>query len=177
MSDARKAAFGGVLSALSLVLLAMSAFMPITYIWVMLSGFVIMIIAVEIGRMTAFLAYFAVSSLCFMLLPNIVIIMQFSLLLGWYPILKTWLDDTIVHTLVRIPIKLVIFICFAVTSLFIASHILGATVLWGRGLEQAGFLLAIPIAQSMIFCIAYDYLLDSFHDRYLTTLRPRIFTR
>ena len=168
MSKARQIAIGGVFSALSFVLMFLSSFMPLTFLWVQLSGFVIMIIMVETGRKSAFLAYIAVALMCFMLLPNIVIVMEFALIIGYYPIIKMWLDD-IERTFIRRAVKLAVFLAFTATSLFVSAHIFGIATI------ELGFYLAIPIGQMTIFCMVNDYLLGHVHQYYTTKIRPNIF--
>ena len=170
MSKARQIAISGVFSALSFVLMFMSSFMPLTFLWVQLSGFVIMVIMVETGRRNAFLAYVAVTLMCFILLPNTVIIMEFALIIGYYPIIKMWLDN-IERTFVRRAVKLAIFLVLAATSLFVSAHIFGIATI---GL---GFYLAIPIGQMTIFCMVNDYLLGHIHQYYATKIRPNIFEK
>jgi len=175
MSKTKQLAIGGIFSALSIMLMFMSSFMPLTYLWVMLSGFVIMVIVIESGRRIAFLAYFVVALMSFILLPNIVIIMEFALLIGYYPIIKMWLDN-IGRALVRMAIKLVIFLVFSVVILFISVQILGIAVIFGQA-ERSRLFYMIPIGQITIFCIAYDYVLKSIHQYYVTNLQPKIFQR
>ena len=173
ISKTRQLAIGGIFSALSFTLMFLSSFMPLTYLWVMFSGFVIMIIVTETGRKTAFLAYVSVALLCFILLPNVLIIMEFALLIGYYPIIKIWLDS-INRILVRWVVKLAIFFASAVASLFITVYVLGIPVYFLQS-EQTRFFIAIPVAQITIFAIAYDYFLRQIHQYYTTKLRPKIF--
>ena len=175
MSKAQEISVAGIFSALSFVLMFLSAFMPLTYLWVMLSGFAIMIIMIEAGQKTAFFAYISVTFLCFMLLPNIVISMEFALLIGYYPMIKLWLDN-IERTLIRRAAKLAIFLIFSVVTLFISIHILGIVVAFGQ-VEQMRFFILIPIGQITIFCIAYDYVLGHMHRHYIKSLRPKIFPK
>ena len=127
-----------------------------------------MVVVIETGRKTAFLAYIAVALMCVMLLPNIVIAMEFALLFGYYPIIKMWLDD-IGRTFVRRVVKLTIFLIFAVVSLFISIHVLGIAIT-----GQMSVYIAIPLGQITIFCIVNDYLLGHIHQHYTTKLRPII---
>jgi len=173
MSKTQQLAIGGIFSALSFTLMFLSSFMPLTYLWVMFSGFVIMIIMTETGRKTAFLAYVIVALLCFVLLPNILIIMEFALLIGYYPIIKIWLD-TINRTLVRWVVKLAVFLASAAASLFITVHILGIPISFLQP-EQTSIFTVIPMVQITIFAIAYDYFLGQIHRYYTTKLRPKIF--
>ena len=140
----------------------------------MLSGFVIMVIMIEAGHKTAFLAHIAVTLMCFMLLPNIVILLEFALLIGYYPIIKMWLDN-IARTLIRRLTKLAIFLVFAAATLFISIQIFGVGVMFGY--DQARLFVLIPIGQITIFCIAYDYVLGHALQYYTASLRPKIFPR
>jgi len=175
MSKIQQLAIGGIFSAIGVMLMFMSSFMPLTYLWVMSGGFVTMVIMIEAGRKTAFLAYVVITLMCFILLPNIVIIMEFALLIGYYPIIKMHLDN-INRPLIRRAVKLAMFLLFSVAVLFISTQILGTTVLFGQ-VEQSRLFILIPMGQITIFCIAYDYTLTHIHQHYVTKLRPKIFRR
>lgn len=175
MSKARQLAIGGGFSALSLMLMYMSLFMPLTYLWVYFSGFMIMVIVVEAGRKTAFTAYIAVALLCFILLPNIMRAMAFTALIGHYPAIKGLLDG-INSAFIRKVAKAAIFISAAAIQVFISVQLLGIPIAFTFGqFEHTEILFAIAVSQPAVFYIVYDYILGSIHDSYITKLRPKLF--
>ena len=173
MSKTRQLAIGAVFSALGFILMYMSSFMPLTYLWVVLSGFMIMAIVTEAGRKAALCAYFAVSLLCIILLPNVMRVVEFAIFIGCYPVIKTWLD-VIKHKSMRRMANGVIFIIFAVVSLFVSINVLGITIDFDE-ISQVGILVALPLGQMIFLGIFYDYALGRIHRYYLTELRQKIF--
>lgn len=172
MSKARQISIGAIFSAISFMMVFLSMYMPLTYLWVMLGGFGIMVIMTEAGARTATLAYITVSILCFILLPNISRAITFVLLTGYYPIIKVWLDN-ITRGSVRRVIKLLVFLMYSIVSTWITVQILGLAV----GFEQLGHLrihILIPLAQLTIYGIAYDYVLKELKQKYVEKIRPKI---
>ena len=172
MSKARHAAIGGVFSALSILLMFMSLFMPLTHLWVAFGGFMILLIVIEAGRKTAFCSYIAVVFLCFILIPNIVRVAEFMLFIGYYPIIKMQLDN-IGRIWLRRLVKFVLFIVCAVINLIVFIHVLGIAVAFEQ-IQQVGMYIALPLGQMLILYIGYDYLLKHFHLYYIAKLRSKI---
>jgi len=175
MSKAQQLAIGGIFSALSFIMVYMSNFMPLPYLWIYLSGLVIMAIVTEAGRKIAFCAYIVVVILCFMLLPNIARTMIFTLLIGYYPVIKVWLDN-ISHALIRRTIKLIVFLVAASIDVFVSINLLGISFAVGQ-IEQWEILFAIAVARTAAFGIAYDFLLGNIHKYYIAELRPKFILR
>ena len=169
MSKVRCVAIGGIFSALSIIIIFMSLFMPLTYLWVALSGFPILLIVIEAGRKTAFCAYIGVTLLCFVLIPNMLRTVEFALFIGFYPIIKMKLDS-LDRTWFRRVIKLVLFFVCAVVNLTISVHMLGVSVAFEH------IHIAVPVGAMMISYIGYDYLLAYFYHYYVTKLRSKIMT-
>lgn len=175
MLKARQIAMGGILSALSFVFMFMSLFMPLTYIWIFMSGIAILIIVIEAGRKAAICAYIAVTLLCFILIPNIFRTLAFALSFGYYPIIKMWLDN-ISQTWLRLALKLALFLASAVVNLVIYVNLMGIEIDFGQ-IQQVGTFIALPIGSFVLAHIGYDIWLGAFHRYYIERLQPRIFGR
>ena len=166
MSKTLQMTIGGIFSALSFTFMYLSLFMPLTYLWVYLAGFVMMAIAIETGRKTALCAYVVVALLCFMLLPNMARALSFAALIGYYPVIKVRLDN-ISRAFVRRIAKAAIFAAAAVAEVFVVVQLLGLSVAPGIGqFEHAGAVFTIAVAQRTAFAVAYDYVLGFVHHRY-----------
>ena len=158
MSSTKQLATSAILSALSIMLLSLSSFMPLTFWWVMLSGLVILIIRIEINLKYAIMSYVVVSSLGLMLLPNMPIILQFVMFFGCYPIIKVHLDK-IEHRVKRIVAKLLVVLILEGTSLFFIAFILGLSVLV---IEDTSimFMVLLTLGHRVIGGFLYDYMLN-----------------
>ena len=89
----KNAALCGLLGALSLVILTFGGLIPIaTFCAPALSGIVILIAASECGLRQGWLMYLAVALLSLLLVPERETAFMFVFLLGYYPLLKVWLE-------------------------------------------------------------------------------------
>lgn len=92
MKQTGKVALGGVLGALSVVLLMGTVFPYATFALPVLAGLVLVPVAVEAGRGWGFLTFAAVALLNLLLTPSMESKILFVAFLGYYPLLKLLLD-------------------------------------------------------------------------------------
>jgi hypothetical protein len=112
MSNVKKTALCGVLSALAAALLLTSRAGLTVYASPAAAGLVLGIVALEIGARRAFLCYAAVSFLSFFLAGPEGAVM-FIAILGYYPVLKLVIERTrrggLARKWVKLALKLVVF--------------------------------------------------------------------
>lgn len=104
-NDAKSMAFSGVMAALAVVIMCMGGIIPIaTYICPMLCAMLLAVVLQFVGRRLAWTWYVAVSLLSLLLGPDKEAAAVF-VFLGYYPIIKPWVDKR------KLPVlwKLVIF--------------------------------------------------------------------
>lgn len=101
-------AYCGMVSALCVALMLLGTIIPIAmFIAPAVAGFLIATVCVECGKKMAWTAYAAVSLLGLLFVPDKEIALIFAVLLGYYPLVKPWLDR--VHpVLLRVVSKLVL---------------------------------------------------------------------
>ena len=91
-SSARSIALSGVLAALAIVIMCLGGLIPLaTYICPMLCALICFFVLRLCGRRIAWAWYAAVSLLCVLIGPDKEAALVF-LFLGYYPIVKQWLD-------------------------------------------------------------------------------------
>jgi len=91
-SSAKSIALSGVLAALAIVIMCLGGMIPIaTYICPMLCALICFFVLRLCGRRIAWVWYAAVSLLCVLVGPDKEAALVF-LFLGYYPIIKRWLD-------------------------------------------------------------------------------------
>jgi hypothetical protein len=101
-------AYCGMVAALSVALMLVGAIFPIAmFIAPALASFLIATVCVECGRKSALTTYAAVSLLGLLFVPDKEVAMVYAALLGYYPLLKPYLDH-IRMSLVRAVCKLLL---------------------------------------------------------------------
>ena len=91
-NDAKSIAFGGVMAALAVVIMCMGGVVPVaTYVCPMLCAMLLAVVLRFVGRRLAWTWYVAVSILSVLLGPDKEAAAVF-VFLGYYPIIKPWVD-------------------------------------------------------------------------------------
>lgn len=86
-------AYCGMVCALCVALMLLGTIIPIAmFIAPAVAGFLVTTVCVECGREMAWTAYAAVSLLGILFVPDKEITLIFTVLLGYYPLVKPWFD-------------------------------------------------------------------------------------
>lgn len=159
MKSSYKVALGGVIAALCLVLMFLTAVFPLLNMALPLyAGMLITVVAVEINCSWAFVTYAVVSVLAFFVTPDKEAWLFFTMFFGYYPVLKA-LFDRLKLRLLCILCKLAVFNTAIVTAFYILTQVMGTFDLK----EEFGFLKewlipALLVGGNLIF-LFYDYTL------------------
>lgn len=120
----KKVAFGAVVAALSLVFMLLTAVLPVgTYALPCFAGILLVIIVIEFGVPWAVGVYAGVSVLSFLLVSDKEAALYYALILGNYPILKSFFERIKIRWLSFI-LKLVYFNIVAVAAYYISIFLL-----------------------------------------------------
>ena len=174
-TNARKTALCGLFCGLSVVVLSLGSVLPLaTFCAPALAGLCIFPIGVEFGLKTGLLSYLVSSLLSAFFCPDREAMCIFVFLLGYYPLVKPWLDK-----LKNKPIQLLTKILLCNGSLAICYGILlllvGAPTL-RKELADAGIILLFTtILLGNIAFLVYDKALVNLFRVYLCQFRPKIF--
>lgn len=104
-----KVSLGGIISALSLVFMFLTGFMPLlVYLIPALTGAMLLIIYVEINAKWALFTYVSVALLCLFVTPDKEAGLLYIMFLGYYPILKMFVEK-IGNTILQWILKLLIY--------------------------------------------------------------------
>ncbi len=178
MSDRRvfRVAFCGVMAALSLAFMLLGTLIPLsTFICPMLAGALAVPVVWELGAGSGWLLYAAVSALSLILAPDKEAALLYVFLLGWYPVLRPKLMH-IRNRPLRIAVKLILFnaaVCAVYALLlfvFVSPDLTAETADW------TGPILAGVLLLGNVTFLLYDLLLARLTDRYVTRLRPKLFS-
>ncbi len=96
MRNSAKTALGGMIAALSIVTMLLTAVIPyLTYALPALAGVLLVLMVIEINKKWAVCTYIAVSILSFLILPDKEAAMMYFAFFGCYPIVKPVLEAKI----------------------------------------------------------------------------------
>lgn len=171
MRKSSKTALGGIIAALSLVLMLVSNFIPfLTYALPAVAGAVLMIMVIEINRRWAFCSYVAVSLLSLMILADKETAMMYVAFFGYYPIAKNIFESHLPAFWEKL-CKFLLFNIAVVVAYAIIIYVFNLPI---DELEEYGK-WAVPVLLLMgnIIFVLYDYLLTKLVTIYLKLWRRR----
>lgn len=167
-----KVSLGGIVAALCLVMMFLTAvFPPLNMTLPLFAGMLISMVAIEISSSWAFVTYVVVAILSFFITPDKEAAIFFTLLFGYYPVLKEY-TDKMKSKLLSLVIKLVIYNAAMIAIYYMTIYVLGTIDIF----EEFGFLgsFMIPILLVIINVIffLYDYCLSVIKASYVKWFRP-----
>ena len=170
-------ALGGICSAVCLLLMFSSSFLPmLDYTIPTFAGFMMVVMIVEVDKNWAIATYCAVSLLSIFVTPNYEATLLFILFMGYYPILKYYLDQKKNRLLVW-AIKLAVF-NVAIVIFFLAFQYIFTSVDMLEGMEMFGkYAVLVLWAAANLFFFIYDYALTQLTDMYINWFRKKILRR
>lgn len=174
MKQSSKCAIGGILSALSLVLMISVAIIPfLTYALPAVAGTLIVLMVIETDKKWAFGVYAAVAILAMILVPDKEVAVMYLAFFGYYPILKSAVESKLNNALGWI-IKIATFLVTIVLSYVLMINLMGVTV---DEIEEFG-IVAVPMLLGMgtFAFIMYDIALTKLIILYLQKFR-KLFKR
>lgn len=173
-SNTKKIAFGGIICALSLVVMFLSTVFPMAeYTCPALAGIFLIALVLDFNKKTALLAYAAISLLSVFMLPNKEAAIIFVAFLGYYPILKSCLEQTKSRILEWI-LKISIFNVSIFISYFIIIHVFNMTALLNdmQGFAEYGVLILLALGN--VAFIIYDFALTNLIGMYIQRIKPKL---
>ncbi|MBR2869348.1 MAG: hypothetical protein IKB88_09865 [Clostridia bacterium] len=169
MKQSSKCAIGGIVSALSLVLMISVAIIPfLTYALPAVAGLLIVFIVIEIDKKWAVGVYSAVGILAFLLVPDKEVAMMYIAFFGYYPIIKAVLENRLPTALCWI-IKVVTFVVTMVAAYLFLIFVMGIAI---DEIDEFGA-VAVPmlLGAGCVAFVAYDIALTRIITVYLLKWR------
>jgi hypothetical protein len=160
--------------ALSVALELLGAVLPIAmFIAPAAASFLVATVCVECGRKMALMAYVAVSLLGLVLVPDKEVALIYTVLLGYYPLVKPYLDRLRL-ALLRVGAKLLL--CNgAVLSMYGVLLLLFPVAEVSQELKQAAWAMAaVTLLLGNIAFLLYDRALVNLLRVYARVWRPRL---
>ena len=173
-SSSYKVAFGGIACALSLLCMFLSGVFPMAeYTTPALAGIILVVLVIDFGKPAAWIAYGAVSLLSLFITPNKEAVILFIAFLGYYPILKSNLEQ-IKSRVLEWVLKMLVFNAACISAYFVIINLFGMTELiteMSMGLEY-GIYLFLALANAVF--VLYDIALSQVITFYFNVIRPKL---
>ena len=158
MKQSSKCAIGGIVAALSLVMMISVAIIPfLTYALPAAAGILILLVVIEIDNKWAFGVYAAVSILAMLLVADKEVSVMYAAFFGYYPIVKSIFEKRLPKVLSFI-LKMLLFISTMLVSYYLMIKLMGLEI---NELEEFG-MMAVPmlIGMGLVAFIFYDFVLS-----------------
>lgn len=169
MKQSSKCALGGIVSALSLVLMISVAVIPfLTYALPAAAGMLIVFMVIETDKKWAFGVYAAVAILGVLLVPDKEVAVMYLAFFGYYPILKAVMESKLRPTLCW-ALKIGSFLLTMVVSYFLMIKLMGVTI---DEIDEFG-VMAIPMLLGLgtFAFVLYDIALSKLVTLYMLKWR------
>ena len=169
-----KVALGGIISAVCLLAMFCSGFLPmLDYAIPTFAGFLMVVMIVEVDRNWAIATYIAVSLLCPLITPNYQAAALFIVFMGYYPILKFDLDRS-KNVVLKWVIKLLVFNAAIVVFFLLFTFVfISEDMLEGMDTFGAYTLIIVWLAANFFFFL-YEFALTQLIDLYVNSFRKKI---
>lgn len=183
MSDKNRPSVGyvvslcGVMSGLALAFMFMMGMVPsFEYISPAIGGLLIWIIRKNLGVKYGMVSYLAVGFLGLLIVPNYEAIMMFVFLLGYYPIVREYLQK-IKFAVLRWIAKLAVFAIPSVGAYMVLIHLLGLTYLLEDANDFGKYGTLVLLGLGAFAFVLYDVFLGIFNPFYDKIIKPKIQSR
>ena len=171
LKQSGKVALGGIMAALSLLIMFLTAFPYMTYALPAIAGAVLIPVVIELGIKWAWMVYACVSFLSLLIAPSLEAKVMFIAFFGYYPIVKALLER-LHNRVLEWLLKYLIFNVAVVGAYFLSMRFFGldkdSFVIFGMNLPLVFLLLG-----NVEFLI-YDLALRNLIQGYIQVLRPKL---
>lgn len=167
-------ALGGVISAVCLLAMFCTGFLPmLDYTIPTFAGFLMVVMIVETNAKWAFTTYAAVSALCLLITPNYQASLLFIIFMGYYPILKIYLDK-IKSRAVSWCVKYAVFNVAIIIFYLLFQYVFMSEEMTD-GMESFGkYAVYVLWGAANVFFLIYDRLLGQLTELYVNWFRKKI---
>lgn len=164
----------GIMCGLALALMFLLGFVPFfEYFTPAIAGILIWVIRERLGVKYGIVSYIAVGILCMLITSNYESAMMFLFLLGYYPILREYLQKIKIKPL-RWLVKLSIYAVSAVSCYMLLIYLFGMTQLFEEFNEFGKYTSLFLLGMGALAFVIYDIFLGLFKPFYEKILVPKI---
>ena len=168
---------GGVINSLCVFFMFCSNLFPmLNYTIPTFAGFLMVVMIVETNAVWAFTTYASVSILSFLVTPNLEAALLFTIFMGYYPILRVYLEK-LKNPVLRWAIKLAVFNAAVILFYLLFQYVFMSEDML-EGMERFGkYAEAVLLAGANVFFLIYDRLVGQLTDLYVNWFRRKILKR
>ena len=171
MKDVRDLAYCGVFAALTVAIMFLGGVFPfLSYSISGICGSFLVIVIIEMGKSKAFFIYVVSSVLSLMFVSEKSIVFSYIFLLGYYPILKVYIER-LNGRVYRYILKICVFLL--ALSFYVGLYVVFFEVEFWK--EYSGWILLLTGLIFLIAALIYDFFLTIFKNYYIHILKPKIF--
>ncbi len=166
MKNSAKVALGGIITALSLVTMLLTAVIPyLQYALPAIAGALLVLMVIEINKKWAFMTYVSVSILSVLILTDKETAMMYIAYFGWYPILKPVLESRIKTTPVCFLVKIIISNAAFILGYLIVVKVFGIPIDEFQSAQK--WVLPLFLAAANLMFVLYDICITKLVEAYL----------
>ena len=174
MKKSSRVALGGVIASLCVLLMMMTGFFPfLTYAAPLLSGFLLIAVVCDCGYQWSVLVYLVVALLSVFVVPDKQAAMVF-LFLGYYPILKDYLDRKLKPGLFVWLIKFVVFNLSMIAAYALMIYVFRMPDIMTEMGELGKWTGLVTLGAGNIVFLVFEMALNNVFRVYKEYFRPRI---
>ncbi len=174
MNKTKRVAFGGVISAFSLVVMLLSGVFPFAEdTCPALAGILLIALVIDFNKRTALLAYVVIALLSLLISANKESAVLFLAFLGYYPILKSSLEQIKLRVIEWI-LKLVIFNAAIILSYYVIVNVFGMSEVLNEMNEFTKYGVPVMLGLGNITFVIYDIALTRLIGTYIQKIKPKL---
>lgn len=167
----------GIMCGLALALMFILGMIPsFEYVTPAVAGILIWVIRDRLGVKYGLVSYIAVGLLCLLITPNYEVAMMYIFLLGYYPIVREYLQRIRLKILRRAA-KLALFSVTAVGAYTVLIYLFGMTYLLDDANDFGKYGTLILYGMGAFAFVMYDIFLGMYAPFYEKILKPKIMRR
>ena len=173
MRESTKAALGGIVSALAVIVMLVTYLSPLlVYTAPPFAGILLILIVNELGNKWAVGTYVSISILSVFFIADKESAVFFTMFFGYYPILKLWMDDHLKNRPLRVILKLLIFNCSIAAAVAVCIFVFHIPY---DEFSETGYLM-LGVFWGMLngLLAVYDFLVSSLQRLYVNRLKKTI---
>ncbi len=165
-------AFGGIITALSVLLMVLTGVIPVLiYSTPIILGLFLMLVVIEMGKKWALAVYFAVSVLSILFVAEKESAAVYVAFFGYYPILKPILESIKLRPVEWI-LKFLIFNATMITSYFLLIKFFGIEISFGNMAFE--IIVAILLVLGNVLFLLYDMVFTRLVTVYIKVWSKRV---
>lgn len=173
MRESSKAALGGIIAALAVVVMLITYFSPLlVYTAPPFAGILLIVIVNEIGYRWAFGTYIAISLLSVFLIADKESAVYFTMFFGYYPILKLLMDSKLHSRVLLAVLKILLFNLSIGASVAVCVFLFH--IPYDNLMEKGWGLAAVFLVMLNVLLYVYDRLIAALQTLYSNKIGVRI---